>query len=1507
MWLLLLSLCLAIFHSSCTSSSEPHYVITTPNNFLSGTEQKLCVTFLDFKGAIEIKLELEINDENVVLLKHRIDDYQHSECFVFQFPKSWRGHHHSNVLHVSAVGENLNVSDSKKVTIYQRDIPCIIHNDKSTYKPGDIVKFHVISVDNEFKALNKKFRAVEIIDPNKNRIAQWLEVTTKQGFAEFTFHLANELAFGSYKINIPDGCEKEFKVDKYASKRFEVNISAPSEVVLTDKSFHLDVCGRYTYGKPVEGLIDLSVCAQASNDVWYYEHKSEHDNNEEDLSETNCFFLKGEKTDSKGCFSRDIDLKKFNFTTAAFNNFLRIKAKLTEGTTGHSEKASAVVYGTQSKPIEFMECKNYYVSGSPFHCKLQAKDEMGQPRVNEDITLYINEEESYNATHVKLVTDSNGIAEFTLSTSDWESRTAIRARFSSDVQDGDGEDSENFRYHFHEDVSRAMLWLSPYEPKTESSLKIQKHLKEISCNTDQTVTVEYDIHRKNLNADTDHLDFFYILVDNHGIFSYNEHKVNIKDQEKSQKLHGSFSLSFHVENFFPILEFLIFSILPNGETIARSTIFFVSPCIKNKMKLTFSEEEIRPGENVNLKITADGGALCSVRSVDKGYLLDKPHEDSYMLRIVEFLKDNFSSHPLRPEPIHDYREFDLLSVFQENFLLVFTNTGSKDLTPRMSVTKKKTKDAAKAIAKPFTRSFFPDTWLFELVPVGSDGHVELNRTTPHSITRWVTDAFCLSKNGLDSVTDVDLTTFQPYFNDLIVPSSVVQGEKFTIQALVFSYEKKCILIVASLTDSEDLITAQDKEQARCVCEGHSHSFTWDVSAVKLKTLKIHVDSGSIDVEGACNEDVRLIGKDLRTDSVEKTIEVKPKGYEEEKAKTFLIFPADNSEAIAINIDVPARLVPGSERAHIIIMGDLMTNVILNLDNLVDLPDGCGEQNLAKFTRYVSTMEYLESTEELTPETKAEAIQAMTKGYQKQLTHRVENGAYSMFHGDENIWLTAFIIKAYNGAKKFIPIDEKDIQDSVNWLQSKQLPNGCFEVVGTYYNNYLQAAAPQSIVGVEDLASRSDDVSVALPPFQDLTQRQCVGWSFGSRALSASTPLFFPCGVRKMASEGGKQLRMAGRRQKMAGNDPRWRPMAGNDSGRRETSPQAENEITCTAYVTIALLEHQAIYNGSIVENALSCLRKSVDSVKSMYTLALLAYAFTLSRDSKLRHQILEKLEQSIVKEGGYGNVETASYVVLTLLSDKITTMKNLEDSVDIIRWMVKEQNPWGGFGSSQDTTIALQAVAKYAKAIYRKKGDSTVTIHSKSGFEKIVHVNKSNSLYVQKIDLPEIPGEYSVAATGEGFVYLQSHLHCNVLPEHTEKEYFSFNVSTEPSDWTHASKKKFNVHVDVRYLGKRENTNMALIIVTMVSGYVPDSESVNKLKKNSLVERIEILAQNITIYLEKLTPETVNLDFSVEREALVENLQPATAIVLDYYDPDEHTVVEYNAPWNSGFKKIENH
>ncbi|XP_066457065.1 alpha-2-macroglobulin-like protein 1 [Eleutherodactylus coqui] len=1414
MWLLLVSVYLAIFSSPLTSASEPHYVVVIPANLEHGTEEKACVTFLDLKGEVNLKIELKHDDQVLPVAEEKINTHDHSECYAFQAPiiQEDRSVWH---LHVSAHGEHINVDDSKKFVIFKKDEICIIRTDKSTYKPGDTVKFQLVTMNTDLQAINQKYPLVEIQNQNNQRIAQWLDVYTTQGFAEFSFPLAHELAYGRYKINIPDGCMISFEVNKYVPQRFELNIKIPFDVGLTDKSFRLDACGSYTYGKPVEGVIDLSVCAEKYYPLRRYE---------EETDKRNCITIKGEKTDSKGCVSREIELAQFDFTTTVESQYLEIKSELTEDGTGHSEKASVDVHPSHKRnTVEFVECENLYQKGLPYHGKVKVSDEKNQPVPKQVVNLEVQYEDD-DGPCLKLLTDSDGIAQFTLNTSDWQPYTTfLVAQLSA------GEDScEHKIYALSESAHEAWLDLFPLISKSESTLSIQRHSKDVSCNSEQSVTVEYDVSKKNLESDTDHLHFFYILLTKSGIVSYKEHKVDTKDQANSPNLHGSFPLNFHIdEDFFPLCKLLVFSVLPNGKTIAMATDFNVSPCVPIKMKLSFSKEEVRPGETVDLEVTADPGSLCSVRSVDKGYLLKNPYEDHYMLTdMTVHLRNYINAYQFTqlivdpdvnrcPENTSSVTNdnFDVYKLFLVNNLQILTNT--EIMTPLKCVpvgpsarqhTTKKTESKDKKTLNHFTRSYFPDTWFFKLASVSSDGHSVLHLTTPHTITKWVTDGFCLSKTGYASVKNVELTTFQPYFIDLIVPYSVVQGEAFKIQAVVFSYGKKCNLISVSLSKSEDLITAQDKEQHKCVCEGHSHTFSWDVSALKPKALKLHVDSGSIEVEGDCTQNDLVIGDDHRKDSVEKTVVVKPKGHEEEKAKTFLLLPSDNREAIHFNIDVPERLVPGSEHAHVIIQGEILSNFMSNIDRPINMPDGCGEQNAAKMFRYVCLLNYLESTQKLTPKIKAKLTESLVKGYQKQLTFKTEGEAYAFFLGSEpNVWLTAMTVSAYSGAQKYIYINEKHIQEIWNWLQTLQKSNGCFAYVGDYYNNY----------------ERADD-------------------------------------------------------------------------------------IKRTAYVTVALLEHNVAYNGSLLEDALSCLRKSADSVTSIRTQALLAYAFTLSGDHDLREQILKKLDETAIRKDGMmhwetglygvGLVEMSAYVALALLSEKKPTNKNLEDSENIMRWMVTYQNLRGGYTSSQDTTIALQAMAKFAEAIKHKEGDATVTITSNSGFQKIVHVDKNNNLLVQTVDLPDIPGNYTISVTGDGLVYAQSHLYYYALPDRTEKGHFPFHISTEPSTCSRVSQQRFNVHMDVGYAGKREETNMAIIVVDHVSGYVPDEDTVEEMKKHPLVEKTEISAQNLTIYLKKLTHKTVNLNFSMEREAHVENLQPANVLVYDYYDPVERTSGDYNPP-----------
>ncbi|XP_029769813.1 alpha-2-macroglobulin-like, partial [Terrapene carolina triunguis] len=91
------------------------------------------------------------------------------------------------------------------------------------------------------------------------------------------------------------------------------------------------------------------------------------------------------------------------------------------------------------------------------------------------------------------------------------------------------------------------------------------------------------------------------------------------------------------------------------------------------------------------------------------------------------------------------------------------------------------------------RKYFPETWIWDLVPLTSNGSAELPLTIPDTITEWKANAFCTSSDtGFGLSPTVSLRAFQPFFVELTLPYSVVRGEAFTLKATVFNYLTRCI-------------------------------------------------------------------------------------------------------------------------------------------------------------------------------------------------------------------------------------------------------------------------------------------------------------------------------------------------------------------------------------------------------------------------------------------------------------------------------------------------------------------------------------------------------------------------------------------------------------------------------------------------------------------------------------------------------------------------------------------
>lgn len=76
--------------------------------------------------------------------------------------------------------------------------------------------------------------------------------------------------------------------------------------------------------------------------------------------------------------------------------------------------------------------------------------------------------------------------------------------------------------------------------------------------------------------------------------------------------------------------------------------------------------------------------------------------------------------------------------------------------------------------------------------------------------------------------------------------------------------------------------------------------------------------------------------------------------------------------------------------------------------------------------------------------------------------------------------------------------------------------------------------------------------------------------------------------------------------------------------------------------------------------------------------------------------------------------------------------------------------------SCQDTVVALDALSKYGAITFsRSQNSPLVTIQSSGSFSQKFQVENSNRLLLQQVQLPDIPGEYTISMSGEGCVYAQ--------------------------------------------------------------------------------------------------------------------------------------------------------
>ncbi|XP_047655766.1 alpha-2-macroglobulin-like protein 1 [Tachysurus fulvidraco] len=1166
-----------------------------------------------------------------------------------------------------------------------------------------------------------------------------------------------------------------------------------------------------------------------------------------------------------GCGTRILNLKEFALKDSRYEGFITAQCEVEERGTGViiTAELSRSPITTNMVTLLFEDTPTIFKLGMAFEGKVKVTGPKSSPLIRKVVYLTIRYANKNSVK--KLVTNNEGIAHFSLNTEKWgPDPVTIEAQYEMTNRSVVYIKDQLTPYY-----PTAYLWLQPFYSKSQSYIKLKSSSVPFSCNKNAIIRARYLIHQKVLPLQKQSLTFFYMVMNKGHLVQQGSYKHSLYQGEVHK---GELVVTLQkMLKVSPVAQVILYTILSSGEAVADSMNYPIQLCLANKVSLEFSPSTELPGDQASLMLKAAPGSLCSVKAIDKSLLLLQPEKELSIQSVFNMLpvqtlsgyqymvsEDDWNPCWVRP-PIWDimiprklksfgyfpnFGKVDVYNTFKDIGLKILTNTKIKKPTecfPEMTLTTApftvaasmaepliparepianfaldKVQDSSNQPTVVTIRKYFPETWIWDLVPVSQSGAMAVNKTVPDSITTWQADAFCTSPVGFGVAPKTELIAFQPFFVSLTMPSSVIRGEVFTLKATVFNYLKSCMMVKVTLASSKQFKVHRciDCSYTKCLCADESWTFSWTITPHVLGEISFNVTAEAVQSSTLCGKNAVIVPEKGHIDTIIKTLLVLAEGTKQYKSYNELLCPDGVAEKL-VSLKLPAVLVDGSAMASVSVLGDLMGRALQNLASLLAMPYGCGEQNMLLFAPNIFILQYLESTNQLTPQIKSTAQTYLVTGYQGELTYKHTDGSYSAFGMSDasgNTWLTAFVMKSFGNAKRYIFIDQVFVDQAKSWLGQQQQANGCFASVGQLIHTDMKG-------GVND-------------------------------------------------------------------------------------------DVTLSAYITAAMLELS--YTDPVVNNGLTCLRNAYAQVTSTYTKALLFYTFTLAGDQGMRNTLISDLDAvSIVSGGGRHwsrvsdgsvtdslEVEMTSYVLLALMSGPELPGFGLGYSSSIVRWLSQQQNAFGGFASTQDTVVALQALTKYSYATYSPAGSVTVTVTSPSGLINTFTINQSNRLLYQERELKEVPGDYNVKAQGSGCVYVQFTLCYNIPPP---PERSSFSISARASGTCRVPTPSLDVIITVMYNGQRLETNMVIIEAKLLSGFSVDETSVKLVNSDNStdgsVKRVDQADGEVLIYLNKLTSGQEKVyTMTIVQDVAVENLKPAIVKVYDYYQTSDSAVTDYTSP-----------
>lgn len=1272
------------------------------------------------------------------------------------------------------VVEGPGFKDVAKVQVQAGTI-LFVETDKPIYKPGQTILIRAVALNSELKPVAAP-AAVEVQDAKGTKIFKQEVATDEFGMATLELPLSNEPNLGVWKIRAQSGdtsTELDMRVEEYVLPKYEVAVEMPKQWFLVDEAIEGHVSARYSFGKQVNG--ELKITATRYVGIW------------EEFATFTTPINDGEA---------DFEIQAAGYVAgvpeAGGLGNVTLEVAVVEKNTGYEEKTTQLVtVAAAPVNIQIIPESPVFKPTLPFNLLLVSETPDGQP-VESDVTVdvtYYDENFTQVADDHKQIETKRGTA--ILSLDPPSGAVTMQANATS----GDA--------YAYKEVSAG------YSPSGNFIHVEQLHPLEVKTGDTANFRVSSTSEARN---------FYYEVVS--------------RDRVVFTSSTNSREISFKITpGMAPNAKLLVYQILPTSEVAADFIPFEAVGEYPHAVTASFSEEESRPGDELEVLVETEGPAKVGLVAVDRSVFILAENrlnlaqvfaeiERLYQQPQAELHEGEFIQGPIVIQGAEETFEDAGLVVLSdkrvpkgkeiERFFGNFFNDAGSPVAEDAAndVIQRALAPAATQAAHgngPFgekalaevqrVRQFFPETWIWEEVMTDGEGHATLPVTAPDTITTWDLRAVAISPDKGLGIAETSVRVFQPFFLSADLPYSAIRGEEFPLKVALYNYQDSEQEFQIDIEGAEWFELLDDA--VKTVSVGPN-----DIGGVEFKIKPKGVGTQVLKVTARSSE---------AADAVIKSMIVEPEGVQREQVENGVL---TGGVSRTIDLAIPVEVVPDSARAYVAITGSLLTQTIEGLDQLLQMPYGCGEQNMILFAPDVYILDYLKGTNQTKPEIQAKAETLLVTGYQRELTYRRGDGSFSAF-GDQDpegsLFLTAFVLKTFAQAKGLVFVDETVLADAANWITSHQNPDGSFDAVGF------------------------------------LAHQDLMGGIRGKEAL--------------------------------------------------------------TAYVAVALLESG---QADAAAKAIAYLGSRLAGVSDPYSLALVTYALELA-DSPNAQQAYDKLmaiaeedEDGLHWGGGapvppplegdrefapFGDIEVSTdieatgYGTLALIQhgDQLNAGR-------AAKWLVTHRNSLGGFGSTQDTVVALQALTEFA-TIASADVDLTVTVRT-GDVTKEVQVTPQNFDVMQIVEVPA-GASVQIEAQGKGQAVFQAVSRYNLPQPEEEANIFDINVDYDTTNVN--VNDVVGIDVGVSFLptepfdpaqDRQIKAGMVVLDVSVPTGFAPVTESLERLvDTDPKVKRYDIAGRKVILYIEDMTPGE-KLTFSFEVQALYPvRGKGATSQAYSYYNP----------------------